>query len=405
MTCEDVTLSMRAREKLQERNLELEALNDLIAPVSTSLHLPQLLKNMKRIFAEKLEIDAGCILFCSGPSNKFNAEVLWGVPDSMRTEFETFALHCYRDGIAIYEGSDVLKRKWLSPSTRTHYGFQQQEWKGYLCISLLEKGETQGIAFLVDKNYERFGDDQVAFYRAVGEHITVATQNARLFERVRESELQMKAVSQRLVNVQEAERRYVARELHDEIGQVLTGLNLALEMHTLELGREPTARLLEAKSTVHKLVAVVRELSLQLRPSILDDLGLFPALRWYFERFYSKTNICVLFEHEGADGRRFAIEVETAVYRIVQEALTNVARHAKVNEVAVRLWCEDKAITVQVEDHGLGFDLESALRAGRTGGLRGMKERALVLRGHFTVETKPGSGTCLTAELPTGDEN
>jgi PAS domain S-box-containing protein len=406
MTCEDVTVSKQAREILQERNLELEALNDLIAPVSTSLHLPQLLNNMKRIFVEKLKISAGGIFLNENQSNKFKLEMLWGVPDSTRSEFEAFALRCYTDGIPVHEGDGMLVRSRLSLSSASLLDrFQHQEWKGCLCISLPEEGEIQGMVFLVDKDYERFGDDQVAFYRAVGEQIAVATQNARLFEQVQQSEIQMKALSLRLVDVQEAERRFVARELHDEVGQVLTGLNLVLEMHTQELGREPTARLLEARSTVNELVDSVRELSLRLRPSMLDDLGLLPTLRWYFERFYNKTNICVLFECARVDNKRFAAEVETAAYRIVQEASTNVARHAKVNEVAVRVWCEDKAIKVQIEDHGVGFDSESILQAGSAGGLSGMKERALLLGGCFTIETQPGFGTRLIAELPTGDQD
>jgi signal transduction histidine kinase len=209
----------------------------------------------------------------------------------------------------------------------------------------------------------------------------------------------MQTLSRRLVEVQEAERRYIARELHDEIGQVLTGLKLALEMNVRISGETARASLIEAQSLVNKLMVLIRELSLNLRPAMLDDLGLLPALLWHFERFTAQTNIRVIFKHTGLN-QRFPLEVETAIYRIVQEALTNVIRHAKVNEVTVRIWLDEKMLGVQVEDYGIGFNSDALLNTGTSSGLAGMRERAVLLGGQFTIETSPGAGTRLTAELP-----
>jgi signal transduction histidine kinase len=144
----------------------------------------------------------------------------------------------------------------------------------------------------------------------------------------------------------------------------------------------------------------VDNLSLDLRPAILDDLGLLPALLWHFERYTAQTNVCVTFRHSGLEGRRFASEVETAAYRIVQEALTNVARHADVSEVMVRAWADQDVLAVQIEDQGAGFDLEATLAAGETTGLAGMRDRAVLLGGKLTVESAPGTGTRVTAEFP-----
>src|SRR5262249_51562660 len=130
--------------------------------------------------------------------------------------------------------------------------------------------------------------------------------------------------SQQLVLVQEAERRRIARELHDEIGQSLTALRLGLEMCE-QMPPPPTpARLRDARRRTDELVGRVRELSLNLRPAMLDDLGLLPALLWHFDRYTTQTGIIVAFKHSGLEGRRFTSEVETAAYRITQEALTNV---------------------------------------------------------------------------------
>nr|NIN99224.1 histidine kinase [Anaerolineae bacterium]NIQ82060.1 histidine kinase [Anaerolineae bacterium] len=204
------------------------------------------------------------------------------------------------------------------------------------------------------------------------------------------------------VEVQEAERRYIARELHDEIGQLLTGLKLTLDMCVRSPADEVGTNLDEAREVVNELITRGRELSLVLRPSMLDDLGLLHALLWHLERYTTQTGIRVSFKHTGLEGR-FASEVETAAYRIVQEALTNVARHADVDEVTVRLWVDQDTLSVQIEDQGTGFEPEIALTASASSGLSGMQERAVLLGGHLTVESAPGAGTRLTAELPLGD--
>ena len=132
---------------------------------------------------------------------------------------------------------------------------------------------------------------------------------------------------------------------------------------------------------------------------MLDDLGLLPALLWHFERYATQTGVRVNLKHSGME-RRFATELETALYRVVQEALTNVARHAGVNEVTVRVWADQVALSVQVEDQGVGFDPRGDLVARGNGGLSGMYERATSLGGQLLVETALGTGTCLTAEWP-----
>ncbi len=273
-------------------------------------------------------------------------------------------------------------------------------WRSHLPITLMVTGEVQGMILLMSEKADQFGPEQFGFFRTLGQQIGVATQNARLFQQVQQSHTRMKALSLRLVEVQEAERRYVARELHDEIGQVLTGLKLALEMDSLLAEGEAKARFEEAMAIVNRLVVLVRELSLNLRPAMLDDLGLLPTLPWHFKRFSKQTNIGVTFKHSGLNEKRFPLEAETAIYRIIQEALTNVARHARVQEVIVRLWCDGKALGVQIEDTGTGFDAEAVMNGNNTSGLGNMRERAVLLGGHFSIETAPGAGTRLTAELP-----
>jgi signal transduction histidine kinase len=150
----------------------------------------------------------------------------------------------------------------------------------------------------------------------------------------------------------------------------------------------------------HDLLARVRAMSLDLRPAPLDDLGLLAALLWHFERYTALTGVRVTFGHDGLAQRRFDPEVETAAYRIAQEALTNVARHSRAREAIVWASADDRVLCLEVEDAGSGFDPEITLNGPRTAGVLGMRERARLLQGRFTIDSAPGAGTRLRVELP-----
>lgn len=217
-------------------------------------------------------------------------------------------------------------------------------------------------------------------------------------EALKKSTEQLKTLSRRLMEVQELERRNIALELHDEIGQVLTGLKLTLEVSTRLPAAEAGNSLGRARDLVNELMARVRKLSLDLRPAILDDLGLLPTLFWHFEHYTTQTNVKVNFKHSGLEKQRFAPEVETAAYRVVQEALTNVARHANVHAATVTVWTHQDILSIEVADEGDGFDPDTVL--GReTSGLTGMRERAMLAGGQLKIESGSGAGTRLLAEL------
>jgi PAS domain S-box-containing protein len=232
----------------------------------------------------------------------------------------------------------------------------------------------------------------------IGEDVTERKQAE---QELREYYERVQALSHQLLTVREEERRHLARELHDEIGQLLTSLKFLLESGGQATGiSEPG--LAEAGSLLEEALRRVRELSFDLRPALLDHLGLLPALRALFERYTARTGVRVNFNHAGP-ARRFAPELETTAYRIVQEALTNVARHAGVGEVVVRAWVDADTLTVQVEDEGAGFDAAAVLAAGRSSGLPGMHERVRLLGGRLVIASTPGEGTQLLAELPLSD--
>jgi signal transduction histidine kinase len=209
----------------------------------------------------------------------------------------------------------------------------------------------------------------------------------------------LRGLSRRLVDVQETERRFIARELHDEVGQLLTGLKLLLETSLHPAAPAEQRTLDEAIDITQQLLERVRELSIDLRPQMLDDLGLVVALEWHFKRYFKQTGIRVQFQHSPLT-HRLPAPLETVVFRVVQEALTNAARHAGVNTVQVRLHASAELVRVHVEDPGSGFVPEEAMRRGASTGLTGMRERAELLGGKLAVESAPGQGTRLTVELP-----
>ena len=217
----------------------------------------------------------------------------------------------------------------------------------------------------------------------------------RLLQEAEEGRIRLEALSRRLVEIQEMERSQIAREIHDEIGQLLIGLKLMLATDDPEPARATREEMLRI---VNELIGRLRSLSVDLRPPMLDEVGLVAALIWHFERYANRTNVHVSFQHS-VGGSRFPASVEIAVFRIVQEALTNVARHACVESADVDIRADSKFLRLRIEDAGLGFDRSTAPAAG-SAGLTGMRERALLLGGSFSIESAPGAGTRISVALP-----
>jgi two-component system, NarL family, sensor histidine kinase UhpB len=215
-----------------------------------------------------------------------------------------------------------------------------------------------------------------------------------LTDRARSEDLRRR-LADRLIRVQEEERRRLARELHDEIGQALTALQLMIAA----AGRSAASRkLVEASGVVGDLLSRVRDLSLDLRPPMLDDFGLAAALHWHVDRFARRTSIQVGLGGAGLDGR-FSSEAELAAFRVVQEALTNVARHSGARRAEVAVAWEAGVLTTTVTDTGRGCDGRAAL-AGTSTGLPGLRERIEMLGGRLEVVSAPRKGTRVTARIP-----
>ena len=271
-----------------------------------------------------------------------------------------------------------------------------------MAVPIVIGDDVEGLLYVDNLSARPFTERDEAVVTDVALHAAIAIQNARLFERVRSANDRLAALSRRLLEVQETERRNLARELHDEIGQLLTGLTLILDRCKRLPPDASIACVSEAQALTAELLSRVRNLSLDLRPAMLDDFGLLPALLWHFERCTASTGVKVAFSQRGLDGRRFPADIETAAFRIVQEALTNVARHSGAYEATVTITADDSVLKLEIEDRGVGFDPDTVFRDERSSGLMGLRERARLSNGWVTLRSVRGSGTRLTAELPAG---
>lgn len=278
---------------------------------------------------------------------------------------------------------------------------QRPEVRGWMGIPLIAQGRVIGLLTLSSQQVDAFNRVHASLGQAFANKAAVAIQNAKLFEQVRLGHQQLQSLSHRLVEVQEAERRNIARELHDEAGQALTSLMVGLRLLEGEKDQPEAVatRAAELRQITNDISENLHRLAINLRPASLDYVGLVAALRQYIENFGRQYAIETLFEAVGFDEQRLPPDVETSLYRIVQEALTNVAKHAQASRVDIFLEKRNNYVITIVEDNGLGFDPEEAKRRGRLG-ILGIRERTEMLNGALVVESTAGVGTTIHVEVP-----
>jgi signal transduction histidine kinase len=215
---------------------------------------------------------------------------------------------------------------------------------------------------------------------------------------------QLRLLSRQLLSAQEEERKKISRELHDVIAQTLTGINVRLAALKKEAGLNTKGlerNIARTQQLVQHSVNIVHQFARELRPAVLDDLGLIPALHMFMKHFMAETGIRVSLSAFAAV-ERVNGDKRTVLYRVAQEALTNVARHAQASQAEVQIQKLDGAVCMTIKDDGKGFQEERMLRAkrGKRLGLLGMRERLEMVGGHLTVTSAPGKGTTVLAQIP-----
>ena len=261
-----------------------------------------------------------------------------------------------------------------------------------LYVPLLVRDEAIGVIAAHDKlgPNPRFGSEDLRLAEIFAARAAVAVE---LRQRVARDALQ------RVVTAQELERRRLARELHDETGQALTSILLGLRgLEDVKDEVALRAAVGDVRDLVRSTLQDVRRLAVELRPKALDDFGLVAALERLTENFAEQTGMAIEFVPNLHGDGRFPPEVETALYRLVQESLTNIVKHARAKSVSIVLTQKAESISVVVEDDGVGF--EPGRETGDGIGLLGMRERVGLFGGRVVVESRPGAGTTIVAEVP-----
>lgn len=274
-------------------------------------------------------------------------------------------------------------------------------------VPLLAQQHVMGsVVFSVKPNTAPFTQRDLSLIVAITGQLSIAIENASLYQEVQAREAMRGELLQQIVAAQEKERQRVARELHDSTGQSLTALGLGLAAASENLHKNPemaTHQLQELRALNSQALQDVHNLVADLRPSLLDNLGLISALRSQVQAFQKRTGVHASFAHTG-EKRREDPTIELALYRIAQEALTNVAKHAGATEVRIRLISRPNRLCLRIRDNGRGFDTEAVLDSRQkhreSWGLLGMQERVSLIGGHFFIRSRENVGTVIQICIP-----
>jgi PAS domain S-box-containing protein len=399
----------RARADAEAALERLGAIQSITELALARLALDDLLSELLARLRKALGGDFACVQLIDEKHDSLNIRAADGVPLNLVTPVrvpigQAVAGRIAADGQPriVYDlsGTDISRIEGLPPELHALL-------RGSMLGTPLQvEGRLIGVVSVASARPRRFVEEDLRLLQVVADRVAPAIERGRLDEAVRANREQLKALSRRLLTAQEEERRRLAVELHDELGQVLTAVKINLASLQCPAGAATApANLRDTIASVDKAMERVRDLALDLRPSVLDDLGLAAAVRWYGDRFARTMEIDT---HLSIDAvPKLSPELETACFRVAQEALTNVARHAQARNVWVDLHLVGDALDLRIRDDGVGFDARVAREraiGGASMGLLGMQERVSLAGGVYELSTGPGRGTEVKACLPLGRE-
>ncbi len=287
----------------------------------------------------------------------------------------------------------VLDRVQEEPGLRV---LKSEGIESAIVIPVFLETEIFGLLQIGSRTPRKFEPTLIKVLETLLRYFCIATQKNRFLNETLTSQSQLRELSARLVVAGEAERRNIARELHDEFGSLLTGLKLMLAAHD-------SAQKIQEMAIVDDLLSKIRYLSQNLRPLMLDHFGLLETLQWHLKDYTVQTGVQVDLQHSGL-AIRFAPEIEIAAFRIVQEALTNVARHAQVDQAMVAVSADRRRLSIEIADEGVGFDRETTLTQASSAGLVGLRERTRLAGGTCKFTSAPGAGTRISVEIPLNNQ-
>jgi len=400
----DIT-ERKAREiEIHQRNRELSALNAVSAVMSGPGDMDQMLQQALEQALAALELPAGWVYITDHGNEKPRLAAMSGV-EQATDQVEMQLPVCDCSAILHTAQPRVVRSKLgcIAWGKRTISG-QPIDCHG--SVPLIASGRVIGVLSAAATSPKCFDEDNFQLLVMVGRQMGIALENNRLWKELKEKERLRAELFARAIQAQEDERRRIARELHDETGQSLNALIFGLKAADTALATDSvqtTQIISRLKSAASDAVRELQNVIYDLRPNLLDDLGFIPALRWFAESRLESKGVIVHWNISGFE-RRLPSENETAIFRVAQEALTNIARYAQSNKVEINLTFEENQVDLVIRDDGIGFEVENIFmhhkEDGRGLGLLGMRERAELLGGQFDVQSSPGWGTAVHVKIP-----
>ena len=377
-----------ANKILSQRVNDLVVLNDASKSFLDNTDIDHLYRKICKVASVQLGFDATWIDIVNRPMSN---HAYYGLS---RQDLSKIKIIWERDVEAENNNQIVVR-------TSDQIEDMDNEFSTFGIFPLSISGRLIGRLMLLTKQNSDLSPDRIPIIESYANMAAVVIQNTWLFQEIEASNRQLHALSQRLMQAQEEERLHLSRELHDESGQLLSGLAVQLGLLNREVGNQDAVeqRIMELKRIAEDIQYNLHQIAVNLRPASLDHLGLVTALHQYIKDFNRQHEIKVAFEVVGLQDRRLPEDVETAVFRIVQESLTNVVLHASATRADVLVNILENKIISIVEDDGVGFSPTSQIVEDHLG-LFGMHERMEMLGGQLTIESSPGRGTAINIEVP-----
>lgn len=402
---EDLTEKARMEKDIIQQNRELSALNQIGIAINQTLDLDRLLNSSLEKILEVMNCEGGGIYIRESKKSKdLVLKVTKGLSSDFHNRFKKIRLGVGLMGKGLAKHEAVILESVTRKTKLTKY-VAPEGMKLAVSVPIRVKNRLIGALNVGSWSYGYFEPWKFELLLTIGNQIGIVIENAMLMDSLKKHEQDLQRLSSKILRAQEEERKRISRELHDEASQALIAAKINLEMLKKRLPPNPeevSTRLAETSSLLVHTLENLRRLSHDLRPSMLDDLGLVPTLRWYTERYAKRLGISINLYVAALD-KRLDLEIETTIYRIIQEALTNIAKYAHAKEVTISLEKKDSRLITKVEDNGRGFKLEKSVSGENRyhgSGIVGMKERVHNLGGNFYIKSSQGRGTKLLVEIP-----
>jgi PAS domain S-box-containing protein len=399
----DITARMDAIRNLQKSHRELSLLNAVALVMNATQDLDDILMTALENVLEVLNLTSGGIFLIDHDKSTFSLRVEQGLSEWTSNGAYYVLLHDQALMKSLLKTDLSLEPKPnFPPFTASLKGPDPNRSAQFTCFLITAKEKASGFLALDVPSNRDLTEQDFHLLGSLGNFLGGAIENTRLIRTVNKHREELKGLTAKLFQTQELERRRIARELHDEAGQALTGINFTLE--TIEKSLQPESDLIEAlisdvKKQINRTYQEMRRLSYRLHPALLSDLGLEPALDSYLTRISKHSELNIDFKMVGFE-ERLDPEIETVLYRLSQEALTNTLKHANAKHFRLSIIKSFPHIIFAAEDDGLGFDSVEFTKNKDTLGLLSMRERASMLGGDFSLRSSKGKGTRIRIGIP-----